>query len=228
MSYDTGVYIRHGSKKNLLDKFEGDMLTLGVQALDEEDTDRFLRTIPANHPFKTILMLGDYQSSSTQTIQAPQGNVTLSMQPADSPSFMHLCEVAGKVTTPWLAVASTNHIINAPVSVLGSAGMPVMPYVLSSSTYCSDRPDCLASLSQAEELFGATLRYHHDTTEFLFNTSETQSFCDAWTLATGDRSIENCQLAFGPTADDFVAWKISMGMNISGLPRGKSRCGFRS
>lgn len=228
MSYDSGVYIRHGSKKNLLDNFEGDMLTLGVQVLDEEDTDRFLRTIPTNHPFKTILMLGDYQSSSTQTIQAPQGNVTLSMEPADSPSFMHICEVAGKVTTPWFAVTSTNHIINAPVSVLGSAGMPVMPYVLSSSTYCSDRPDCLASLSQAEELFGTTLRYHHDTTEFLFNTSETQSFCDAWTLAAGDRSIENCQLAFGPTADDFVAWKISMGMNINGLPRDKSRSGFRS
>ena len=49
---------------------------------------------------------------------APGGNVTVTTKQAAYPPYLHLCEVAENVTTPWFALTDNYHIINAPVSVL--------------------------------------------------------------------------------------------------------------
>ena len=64
-----------------------------------------------------------------------------------------------------------------------------------------------------------------DSWQVLFNTTETESFCAAWTLAAGDKSLEDCQLVSGPSADDFMAWKLSLGMSITGTARERTRYG---
>ncbi|CAE7538104.1 unnamed protein product [Symbiodinium microadriaticum] len=227
-SHDVGAYIRHGSISNIFDSLSGEEVTLGVAALSQQN-DHFMSSIGTNHPFKNILLLTyDSTDVETQTIPAPGGDVTLSVEASEQSPMMGLCEVAAKVKTPWFAVTTNYHIINAPVSVLMHMGQPVLPYLLASSSYCMDRPDCKASLEQAEELFGIKLNYHHDVTEVLFNTTETESFCAAWTLAAGDKSLEDCQLVSGPSADDFMAWKLSLGMSITGTARERTRYGWRS
>ena len=64
-----------------------------------------------------------------------------------------------------------------------------------------------------------------DSWQVLFNTTETKSFCAAWTVAAGNKSLEDCQLVSGPSADDFMAWKLSMGMDLTGTPRERTRYG---
>ncbi|CAE7194110.1 unnamed protein product [Symbiodinium sp. CCMP2592] len=226
-SYDIGAYIRHGSRHNILESLAGDMVTLGVLSIDGQN-DRMLSSLSTNHPFKKVLMLTHYPvTTSTQTIEAPGGAVTLTIEEAESSPLMHMCEVADKVTTPWFALATNLHHINAPVSVLTSMGEPVMPYLLATSPYCASRPDCKAALDQADELFGISLNYHHDSNEVLFRTSDATSFCAAWMTAAGNKTVETCEMVFGPTADDFVAWQIAVGMNVTGLPKDKTRYGWR-
>ena len=141
-SHDVGTYIRHGSTSNLFDSLSGEEVTLGVAALSEQ-SDHFMSSIGTNHPFKNILMLTyDSTDAETQTIPAPNGDVTLSIEASEQGPKMHLCEVAEKVGTPWFAVATNYHLINAPVSLLMNMGQPVVPYLLASSSYCMDRPDC--------------------------------------------------------------------------------------
>ncbi|CAE7906190.1 unnamed protein product, partial [Symbiodinium necroappetens] len=167
-SYEVGAYIRHGSRHNIFESLAGDMVTLGVLSIDG-DNGRMLSSMSSNHPFKKVHMLTHYPvTTSTETIEAPGGDVTLTIEKAEHGPLMHICEMAGKVTTPWFAVASNLHHINAPVSVLMRMGEPVMPYVLATSPYCANRPYCKASLDQAEELFGISLNYHHDPNEVLY------------------------------------------------------------
>ena len=51
---------------------------------------------------------------------------------------------------------------------------PVLPYVLRNSKYCGERPNCEASMLQAEGLFSITLNYHHDKYEVLYKTGRCQ------------------------------------------------------
>ena len=141
-SHNVGAYIRHGSINNLFDSLPGEEVTLGVAALSGQN-DHFMSSIGTNHPFKNILLLTyDSTDVETQTIPAPGGDVTVSVEASEQGPMMHLCEVAGKVKTPWFVVATNYHIINAPVSLLMHMGQPVLPYLLASSSYCMDRPDC--------------------------------------------------------------------------------------
>ena len=140
-SHDVGAYIRHGSINNIFDSLSGEEVTLGIAALSEED-DHFMSSIGTNHPFKKILMLTYDSTTGNRTIPAPGGDVMLSIEASEQGPMMHLCEVAAKVSTPWFALATNYHIINAPVSLLMHMGQPVIPYLLASSSYCTARPDC--------------------------------------------------------------------------------------
>ncbi|CAE7511393.1 unnamed protein product [Symbiodinium sp. KB8] len=211
--------------------FDDDNVTLVVAWFDYQG--HFLETVPTHHPFKKIIGLAYYeQSMNSREIPAPDGNVTLTMKPATSQPFYHLCEAAKSVDTKWFALTDNYHIVKAPVSVLmETMDKPVLPYVLKDSRYCGERPNCKASMEQAEDLFGIVLNYHHDKYEVLYKTVDALAFCDAWDVATTGKDWGNCSLAFGPTADDYIAWKISSPtFNVSDefTPKDKTRYGWRA
>ena len=154
------------------------------------------------------------------------------MQKATYEPMYHLCEVAKLVDTKWFALTDNYHIVKAPVSVLmETMDKPVLPYVLKGSKYCGERPNCKASMEQAEDLFSISLNYHHDKYEVLYKTADALEFCKAWDTATQGKGYSNCTLSFGPTADDYIAWKISSPMfNVSDefAPKDKTRYGWRA
>ncbi|CAE7378917.1 unnamed protein product, partial [Symbiodinium necroappetens] len=230
-SFEFGSYIRHGSSKNLFENLDDDEVTLGVAYFDHQG--HFMETVPTHHPFKKILGITYFdQPNSTMTISAPGGDVTMMMQPAMYEPYYHLCEIAKLVDTEWFALTDNYHIVKAPVSVLmDDDDKPVLPYVLKDSKYCGERPNCKASMEQAEDLFSINLNYHHDKYEVLYKTSDAKMFCDAWDTATEGKGWGNCSLAFGPTADDYIAWKISSpNYNIADefTPKDKTRYGWRA
>ena len=144
------------------------------------DTQGHLKeTVPTHHPFKKILALTYYpQPDMTETIEGPNGNVTMTTATATRDAYFHLCETASLVNTKWFALTDNYHIIKAPVSVLmETSDKPVLPYVLRNSKYCGERPNCEASMEQAETLFSITLNYHHDKYEVLYNTEDAKKFC---------------------------------------------------
>eukprot|EP00439_Symbiodinium_sp_Y106_P001738 s7500_g1.t1 len=200
-SFEFGSYIRHGSSKNLFENLDDDEVTLGVAYFDHQG--HFMETVPTHHPFKKILGVTYFdEPNSTQTISAPGGDVTMKMQPAMYEPYFHLCEIAELVDTTWFALTDNYHIVKAPVSVLmDDDDKPVLPYVLKDSKYCGERPNCKASMEQAEDLFSINLNYHHDKYEVLYKTTDAKMFCAAWVTATEGKGWSNCSLAFGPTAD---------------------------
>ena len=102
--------------------------------------------------------------------------------------------------------------------------VPVMPYA-----HGCERGDCQASLDQASDLFGVHLEYHHDPYELLFSTRDARDFCSSWQQAAGSKSWKSCELAYGPTADDYVAWKISTSKtNLIATPKNKATYGWRA
>ena len=230
-SFEFPTYIRHGSSKNLFENLPDDSVTLGVAFFDHQG--HLQETIPTNHPFKKILGIAYFdQATMTEEIVAPGGNVTLTMQQAMYEPYYHLCEIASLVDTTWFALTDNYHIVKAPVSVLmETMDKPVLPYVLKGSKYCGERPNCKASMEQAEDLFSIDLNYHHDTYEVLYKTKDAKAFCAAWKEATMGKGYGNCTLSFGPTADDYIAWKISSpDFNISSefVPKDKTRYGWRA
>ncbi|CAE7351814.1 unnamed protein product, partial [Symbiodinium pilosum] len=230
-SFEFPTYIRHGSSKNLFMNLPDDNVTLGVAYFDMQG--HMKETIPTNHPFKKILGLAYFDTPMTEEmIPAPMGNVTLKMQKAMYEPMYHLCEVAKTVDTMWFALSDNYHIVKAPVSVLmETMDKPVLPYVLKGSKYCGERPNCKASMEQAEDLFSISLNYHHDKYEVLYKTADALEFCKAWDTATQGKGYSNCTLSFGPTADDYIAWKISSPMfNVSDefIPKDKTRYGWRA
>ena len=232
-SFEFPTYIRHGSSKNLFANLDDEHVTLGVAVFDHQG--HLKDTIPTHHPFKKILALTYYpHPQMVDMYEAPAGNVTMTTQAATGDPFYHLCETARLVDTKWFALTDNYHIIKAPVSVLMDMGdKPVLPYVLRNSKYCGERPNCEASMLQAEGLFSITLNYHHDKYEVLYKTDDAKMFCDAWDLATGSTANEswaNCSLSFGPTGDDYIAWKISVDQNITEefTPKDKTRYGWRA
>ena len=103
--------------------------------------------------------------------------------------------------------------------------VPVMPYA-----HGCERADCQASLDQASDLFGVHLEYHHDPYELLFSTRDARDFCSSWQQAAGSKSWKSCELAYGPTADDYIAWKISTNdkANLIATPKNKALYGWRA
>ena len=102
--------------------------------------------------------------------------------------------------------------------------VPVMPYV-----HGCERGDCQASLDQATDLFGVHLKYHHDPYELVFSTRDARDFCSSWKQAAASKSWKSCELAYGPTADDYVAWKISTNKtNLIATPKNKALYGWRA
>ncbi|CAE7245212.1 unnamed protein product [Symbiodinium natans] len=230
-SFEFPTYIRHGSSKNLFETVEDDEVTLGVAMFDYQGI--LKATVPTHHPFKKILALTYYpQPDMTETIEGSNGNVTMETATATRNAYYHLCETASLVKTKWFALTDNYHIIKAPVSVLmETEDKPVLPYVLRNSKYCGERPNCEASMEQAETLFSITLNYHHDKYEVLYKTEDAKKFCEAWDLATTSQSWSDCSLAFGPTGDDYIAWKISdPNYNITNefTPKDKTRYGWRA
>ncbi|CAE7351799.1 unnamed protein product, partial [Symbiodinium pilosum] len=211
-SFEFPTYIRHGSSKNLFENLEDDEVTLGVAFFDMRG--HLKETVPTTHPFKKILGLAYFdQATMTEEIVAPGGNVTMKMMKAMYEPMYHLCETAKNVETKWFALTDNYHIVKAPVSVLmEDDDVPVLPYVLKNSKYCAERPNCKASMEQAEMLFSIDLNYHHDKYEVLYKTEDAISFCKAWDTATEGKGYGNCTLSFGPTGDDYIAWKISSPM----------------
>ena len=228
-SFEFPTFIRHGSSKNLFDALDGDV-TLGVAFFDHRG--HLKETVPTHHPFKKILALAYYMATEmTETIMGPDGNITMDTKLAADPAYYHLCEVAKQVTTTWFALTDNYHIVKAPVSVLMDGMKPVLPYVLKDSKYCGERPNCKASLEQAEDLFSINLNYHHDKYEVLYKTADAVEFCKAWDTATSGKSWSECSLTFGPTGDDYIAWKISSPTsNITDefIPKDKTRYGWRA
>lgn len=104
----------------------------------------------------------------------------------------------------------------------------MLPYISATSAFCITEPGCQATLTQAEDLFGVKLNYHHDTFETVFITNLTQQFCRDWELAVNSlEGFERCGVVFGPTADDYIAWQISMDEPLLYVPKEKERVGWR-
>ncbi|CAE7254144.1 unnamed protein product [Symbiodinium pilosum] len=228
-SFEFPTFIRHGSSKNLFSALEDDV-TLGVAFFDKRG--HLKETVPTHHPFKKILGLAYYdEMDSLETIMGPNGNISMNMTKAQEAPYYHLCEVAKMVDTTWFALTDNYHIVKAPVSVLMEGDKPVLPYVLKDSKYCGERPNCKASLEQAEDLFSINLNYHHDKYEVLYKTADAIQFCKAWDTAVDGKSWSDCSLTFGPTGDDYIAWKISSpASNITDefMPKDKTRYGWRA
>ena len=70
------------------------------------------------------------------------------------------------------------------------------------------------------------LNYHHSKFETLFDTQLALEFCDSWRLAASALgSYEACGVAHGPSADDYIAWLISMDKEFNYVPKNKGRVG---
>jgi len=233
-SFEFGTYIRHGSEKNLFYNLPDDNITLGVAGFTGQNH-HLMSTIPTTHPFKKITFFAFYDVEETvENISAPGGDVMVETKMADDEPYKHLCVVARNVDTKWFALTDNFHIVNAPVSVLMSRDdpdTPVLPYVRAESRYCGERPNCKASLMQADELFGISLNYHHEQYEVLYRTEWARDFCTDWETAAAGKTWADCSMAFGPTADDYMAWMISehwKDWNISYIPKDKTRYGWRT
>ncbi|CAE7369828.1 unnamed protein product, partial [Symbiodinium natans] len=229
-SFDVPTYIRHGSDRNLFHSLADDQVTLGVAVYDQS-TGHMMNTTRSNHPFKNILMLQYFPGKKTvEKIASPSGEVMVTTQQATQEPHMHLCEVAKLATTPWFALTDNYHVINAPVTVLMDHSDPQMPVPVMPYAHGCERADCQASLDQASDLFGVHLEYHHDPYELLFSTRDARDFCSSWQQAAGSKSWKSCELAYGPTADDYIAWKISTNdkANLIATPKNKALYGWRA
>ncbi|CAJ1433508.1 unnamed protein product, partial [Effrenium voratum] len=226
-SFDTGVYIKHGPLSNVFENLEN--LTLAVASFGE-DLQPLLASAGLNHPFRTIMILhSDTVNASDETVQTPRGPTNVIHLQAAKSEHLALCELASHVPTPHFVFTSARHFIASPAHVLITAsGNPVLPYISASSVFCGNRPDCISSIAQAEDLFGVKLNYHHDTFETVFITDLTKEFCLNWELATAALpGYGDCGVVHGPTADDYVAWQISMEQTLLYVPKEKERVGWR-
>ncbi|CAE7554786.1 unnamed protein product [Symbiodinium natans] len=228
-SFDVPTYIRHGSDRNLFHSLADDQVTLGVAVYDQS-TGHIMNTTRSNHPFKNVLMLQYFPGKkAVEKIASPSGEVMVTTQQATQEPHMHLCEVAKLATTPWFALTDNYHVINAPVTVLMDHSDPQMPVPVMPYVHGCERGDCQASLDQATDLFGVHLKYHHDPYELVFSTRDARDFCSSWKQAAASKSWKSCELAYGPTADDYVAWKISTNKtNLIATPKNKALYGWRA
>ena len=228
-SFNVPTYIRHGSNSNLFHSLADGQVTLGVAAYDQS-TARIMNTTRSNHPFKNILVLQYFPGKdATETVASPSGEVMVTTQQAAQEPHMHLCEVAKLATTPWFALTDNYHVINAPVTVLMDHSDPHMPVPVMPYAQGCERADCQASLDQASDLFGVRLEYHHDPYELLFSTRDARDFCSSWLQAAASKSWKSCELTYGPTADDYIAWKISTNKtNLIATPKNKAKYGWRA
>ncbi|CAJ1431512.1 unnamed protein product [Effrenium voratum] len=231
-SFESGVYVRHGSLSNIFTNLE-ENITLGV-AVFSDSYGELNATINSTHPFRDILVLSYAEpvmaDGYTESIMTPKGDTEVRFKTASKDNYLALCEIAGLVTTKFFVFSDNYHLISGPTFILADeTGRPVLPYVHANSSHCATAPACLLSLQQAEDLFGIKLHYHHDNFDTVYHTSEVLEFCDQWELASSDLgSYENCGIQFGPTADDFFAWQISVGRELGYVPKDKERVGWRS
>ncbi|CAE7240666.1 CSMD1 [Symbiodinium sp. CCMP2456] len=229
-SFDAGELVRHAALNNLLRNINQSQLTLAVIAYDDWSESKLLESLKvAHHPFRNVVVLTDGNGDSTTEIDTPGGPSLLQEQDWAGGSEQVLCDAASAVTTEKFVFTDTYHFISGPVQLLvDDDGHPVLPYIPSSSSYCTRQRECSSALDQAETFFGVELLYHHDTYETVFVTDDVRAFCQTWDVAAATLgSYENCDYLLGPTADDYIAWLISTKRPFRYMPKNKERVGWR-
>ena len=213
-SFGFPTYIRHSSSKSLFENLKDDEVTLGVAFSDRRGHQK--ETVPTTQLFKKILDLAYFdQAAMTEEIVAPGCNVTMkTMKALYEPIYIYMpCETAKSVMIKWFALTDNYHIVKASVSVLmEDDDLPVLPCMLRNSKCYAGRPDCMASLEQAEMFFSSDLDYHLARYEVLYKTVDVTAFCKAWDTATEGVGYGNCTLSFGPTGAEYNDWKLSSSM----------------
>ena len=133
-----------------------------------------------------------------------------------------------RVSLRTLRFTDTYHFIPGPTHILGAQNRSVLPYIAADSVHCTGFAECLNSLDQAESFYGVRLNYHHSKFETLFETTLAREFCDSWRLAAVSLgSYEACGY-HAPSADDYIAWLISMDKEFNYVPKNKGRVGGAS
>eukprot|EP00439_Symbiodinium_sp_Y106_P039678 s2897_g4.t2 len=232
-SFDAGELVRHAALNNLLRNINQSQLTLAVIAYDDWSESKLLQSLKAaHHPFRNVVILAEGNGESTTEIETPGGPTLLQEKAWDGwagGSERVLCDAASAVTTEQFVFTDTYHFISGPVQLLvDDEGHPVLPYIPSSSSYCTRHRECSSALDQAETFFGVELLYHHDTFETVFVTEDVKTFCEVWDVAAAYLgSYENCDYLLGPTADDYIAWLISTKRPYRYMPKNKERVGWR-
>jgi len=232
-SFDAGELVRHAALNNLLRNINQSQLTLAVIAYDDWSESKLLQSLKAaHHPFRNVVILAKGNGESTTEIETPGGPTLLQEKAWDGwagGSERVLCDAASAVTTEQFVFTDTYHFISGPVQLLvDDEGHLVLPYIPSSSSYCTRHRECSSALDQAETFFGVELLYHHDTFETVFVTEDVKTFCEVWDVAAAYLgSYENCDYLLGPTADDYIAWLISTKRPYRYMPKNKERVGWR-
>ncbi|CAJ1381182.1 unnamed protein product [Effrenium voratum] len=227
-SFDPGVFVRHGALSNILQNINESVITLAVQSFHELEDSLLLQSLrEVNHPFREIIMLSS-TASPTQQIQTVSGVSRLHYRVPARASELALCDLADAVETPFFAFTDTFHFVPGSTYVLTADGRPVLPYIPAMSQFCTDFAECVSSLDQAESFFGVRLNFHHDKYETLFETELVIEFCQTWRVAaSGLGTLEDCDYQHGPTADDYIAWLISVDKSFNYVPKNKERVGWR-
>jgi len=224
-SFEAPEFVRHGALTNIFQNLNASSVTLAVQAFHQASATVLTESLnDARHHFREVVVL------STPTLDFAFGNSGPSFREvrATLPEHMAICELASTIQTEYFAFTDTYHFIPGPMHVLANGSQPVLPYIPASSIFCTAYPECTSSLDQAESFFGVKLNYHHSKYETLFQTLLMTEFCESWTLAADTLgSFESCDYQHGPTADDYIAWLISMNKLFDYVPKNKERVGWR-
>ncbi|CAK9059991.1 unnamed protein product [Durusdinium trenchii] len=224
-SFTVPEFVRHGALTNVLENLDSSLVSLAVQSFHLGSNGSLLwkSLTEASHPFREVVIL----SEQVEALEDPPSGLVLRWQVPQQPEYMAFCELAQMVNTTYFVFTDTYHFIPGPTHVLVNGSRSVLPYIPATSPHCTHYDECMASLDQAESFYGVQLNYHHSKFETLFETSLAMEFCDSWTLAAlHSGSFEACDF-HGPSADDYIAWLISVDRAFQYVPKNKERVGWR-
>ncbi|CAL1143974.1 unnamed protein product [Cladocopium goreaui] len=220
-SFEPPEFVRHGALANILENLDNSLVTLAVQAFHQANATLLVESLSESD-------FGEVVVVSSVDFAPPGTGPSLRVVPATLPEHMALCDLAAAVHTEYLLFTDTYHFIPGPTHVLVNGSRPVLPYIPASSMFCTAYPECTTSLDQAENFYGVKLNYHHNKYETLFQTLLAREFCQSWSLAAAALgSFDSCDYQHGPTADDYIAWLISMDKPFDYMPKNKERVGWR-
>eukprot|EP00435_Cladocopium_sp_Y103_P015994 s2068_g3.t4 len=221
-SFEPPEFVRHGALANIFENLDESLVTLAVQAFHQANATLLMESLRES-AFREVVVV-----SSVDFAPTPGTAPSLRVVPATLPEHMALCDLAAAVHTTFFLFTDTYHFIPGPTHVLVNGSRPVLPYIPASSVFCTAYPECTTSLDQAENFYGVKLNYHHNKYETLFHTLLAREFCQSWNLAAAAMgSFHSCDYQHGPTADDYIAWLISMDKAFDYMPKNKERVGWR-
>jgi len=189
----------------------------------DEPYKQFLYKIDASdHPFSQIVLIASFESRaqirSVTEWAAATFSIPVAVQNRADKDFTHMDLCEAKVNTDYFMMTDVDHAPLTRIDLMfasDGSNRPVVPYVPSESSHCSNYKACAATLSQAREFFPA-MDYFMLSEEILFSSSLRQEFCEEWKLREETKlPAAVAESAMGPTPTSYIAYLLQLGVGGS-------------